>query len=248
MSRLRRALSLLVLAVLSVGSVMAASPRDTPEYYASPPPETAEERRSRQAGEMGELLGQLVGKFGLERPWVFSQPPPSPNAARTMWDCIAIGEGKGVHCVVLTVPPRAVPAGRTGAGTKQQVPAMPPRPGRPAMASSFAEYGLDPNASRVRLMKVDRGSAIRMEGRVGSNTLTIWGRCWNSTPDCEKEQRITVLEDGKDLWIRDYTNWEPPPVNPRYRLRRLTQEEVDAANWSVEGARPKFPTKPSRPR
>jgi hypothetical protein len=119
------------------------------------------------------------------------------------------------------------------------------------MASGVTEYGMDPNASRVLLMKVDRGSAVRMEGRVSGDTLTMWGRCWNpppGNPGCEIEQRITVSEDGEDLWIRDYTDWEPDRRLPLYALRRLTQEEVDAADWSVEGARPTFPTKPGRPR
>jgi hypothetical protein len=240
MNHLRATLSLFALATLSAGGAMAASPRDAPEYYAAPPPETPEEQHSRRVAEMEAVLRRLVGRFGIERPWMLAIPSPPANAPRTMMDCVAIGDGTGVHCVFLTVLPKAVP-GRAGAG--RQPPLL--RPGGGAMAFNVAEYGLDPNASRVRQMKVDRASAVLMEGRVSGGILTMWGRCWNSTPECEIEQRIGVSVDGEDLWITDFLNWEKPK---RYVMRRLTQEEVDAVDWDVEGAPPTFPRKPGRPR
>lgn len=240
MNRHRTTLHLFALVILSAGNAMAASPRNEPGYYVTPPLETPEERQIRRASEMEAALGRLVGQFGIERPWVLAIPSPPANAPRTMMDCVAIGDGKGVHCVLLTVRPETEPAGQAGAGRQPQL-----RPGGVSMASSLIEYGLDPNAVRVRLMKVDRGSAMLMEGRVSGEWLTMWGRCWNRPADCEIEQRIAVLADGEDLWVTDFLNWE---VRGRYALRRLTQEEVDAADWSVEGARPTFPTKPGRPR
>jgi hypothetical protein len=241
MNRLRAMLSLFALSTLSVGSAMAASPRDAPEYVIVPPLETSEERHSRRVAETEAALGWLVGRFGIERPWVLAAPPPPASAPRTMMDCAAIGDGKGVRCVFLAVPSGAVPA--RGAGAGRQPPSL--RPGGVSLAFRLIEYGLDPNALRVRQMKVDGGTAVLMEGRVSGDWLTTWGRCWNSTPECQIEQRIAVSADGEDLWITDFQNWEHPN---RYALRRLTQEEVDAANWSVEGARPTFPTKPGRPR
>ncbi len=248
MNRLHDTLSLLALAALSVGGAMAASPRDAPEYYASPPPETSAERRSRRVTEMAAALGRLVGKFGIERPWVFSQPPPRPNAARTMWDCVAIGEGVGVQCVILTVRSQAAGAGPTGDGKMLQAPNQQPPARAPSRASRVIEYGIDPNASRVRVMRVDGGSAIRMDGWVSGTTLTMEGTCWDE-PGCRTGQRMTASADSEDIWVTEYMiDAEGWHRTGRYALRRLTQEQVDAADWNVEGARPKFPTKPGRPR
>ncbi len=255
MTRRRDTLCLLALATLSVGSTMAASPRDPPEYYVSPPPETSAERRSRRVTEMAAALGRLVGKFGIERPWVFSEPPLPPNAPRTMWDCARIGEGVGVHCVILTVWSQAVRAEPAGAGKMPQAPNQRPPARAPSRASRVIEYGIDPNASRVRLMRVDGGSAIRMDGWVSGTTLTMEGICWNQ-PACRIGQRMTASADREDIWVTDYRiesdgykiDSEGWHSTGRYALRRLTQEEVDAADWNVEGARPTFPTKPSRPR
>jgi hypothetical protein len=56
---------------------------------------------------------------------------------------------------------------------------------------------------------------------------------------------MTASADGEDIEIINYANWVRGAA---YTLRRLSQEEVDEANWSVEGARPAFPSKPGRPR
>lgn len=244
MNRRRGALYLLALSALSVGGAMAASPRDETEYYITPPPETPEEQRGRRAGEMEGALGLLVGKFGMERPWVLAIPSPPENAPRTMLDCMAIGEGKGVHCVLLTVLRPAAPAGRTDAGRQRTL-----RPTGLSMASSFTEYGIDPNDSRVRAMKVDRGSAVLMGGVVRGDRMTIQGPCWDRPAGCMVGVRVIASADGEDLSITEFSftsaGWS---AGAKYTLRRLTQEEAEAVSWNVEGAPPTFPTKPSRPR
>jgi hypothetical protein len=94
-------------------------------------------------------------------------------------------------------------------------------------------------------MTVDRGSAVLLFGRVWGNMMIIRGRCWNSEPDCEIQQRMTASADGEDIELVNYRNWERGEV---YTLRRLSQKEADEGNWSVEGAPPRFPSKPGRPR
>ncbi len=210
MNRIRAVVSLLALATVQVCNAMAAGPREAPQYYVSPPPETPEERRTRMVAEMDVWLRRLVGRFRIEYPWALAIERPA-NAPRTVVDCVAIGAGPGVHCIYYMARPQAVPEGQADAGKKQQTPDKQLRPADVLVVSRIVEFGLDPNASKVRLMTVTRGSAESTSGRVSSNTLTSKGRCWDSpaVPPCEIGQRMMASVDSEDIWIIDYRNWYP---------------------------------------
>jgi hypothetical protein len=236
----RAALTWLALAGL-VGDALAAGPRDPPANYVTPPPETAEQRRARRVAQMDAALRRLTGRFRVEYPWVLASPRPT-NMPRTVVDCVFIGEGPGLYCIHYVARPQQARGGQPAAGSTQQTSGRQLR-AEVFTVSRIVEYGIDPNASRIRAMTVTPGDALRMAGIVGSETLTVWGRCWDSEFTCA--ERLTFTAGSEDLWLTAYANWNR---GASYALRRLADDDTDPANWPLTGLPPTFPKPKPGPR
>jgi hypothetical protein len=200
------------------GAVIQHEPR-TPEMLLA--------LHERKTADMTTWLPRLVGRFRIEGTL---EDPASycyrtlrgqvcitgrPQAVPGMADCIAVGSGPGVNCVLSArwYPPDVV---RT-------------------MAPGVIQYGLDPNASLIRYLNVsDTGFAEEGAGQLRSNTLHYKRmRCVNRRvhPPCMLVTRITAPPDGAPIRISIDTEVQIPSIGYMriagltLILHRLPQEE-----------------------
>jgi len=200
-----------------------------PHGIAGPPePETAEQKqahRVQMASDMAAWLPRIVGRFRYEGMVDFntepadpggaaSDPPPDPlkmKSARGLGDCIRIGTGPGVQCVLnVTWPEEWDPHGQPVEGGDQFL--------KPALVL----YGLDPNAAVLRYLQLDAGGLVQdgpapLQGDTVSWTYTT--TCVQSgngvQPSCRRTTRIYAPAGGKtvqtsieiDKWDQGNARW-----------------------------------------
>ena len=220
--------SLLVcLAGMACGAAVA-QPRGTLAEIPPDTPETREARRQQLAIEMPAWMSRMVGRFrysGVVQFYQTSVPGadvrdfpdrdktfdlgtcdeecftsiPSLRDTKGLGDCIAIGAGAGVHCVVY-VPWQEewMPTGKPVDG------------GVSFLGPASTLYGYDPVASRIRYLILNtNGIAESEEGVLNGNTLS-WvfeTRCESDTMErCRQVTKVQALPDGKS--IRTYISLE----------------------------------------
>ncbi len=171
-----------------------ASAQERPRGAPAPPPLTPEERAARREQEetdMAAWLPRLVGRFKVEGV-VSTGGAEGPRSATGKVDCIAIGAGSGVQCVLYVTWDEAW--GQNGQAVTAGVPYLGP---------AATLFGLDPNALRIRYMQLDTdGLVTDGAGQLNGNTLA-WkfeGYCPSEAQAlCTQETRIYAPPHGRYL-------------------------------------------------
>lgn len=200
------------------GTVIRREPR-TPEMQLA--------LRERKTADMAAWLPRLVGRFRIEGTledpasycyYVWARQvciAGTPESATGMADCVAVGSGPGVSCVLYApwYPPRTVLT----------------------MAPGVIQYGLDPKASLIRYLSVsDTGLAQDGAGQLRGDTLHYKKmRCVNAPamPPCMLVTRIYAPPDGASIRISIDTEVQLPPqgytrvAGLTLILHRLPQEQ-----------------------
>lgn len=140
----------------------SADPRD----IAAPPeqltPEMSEARREQTTRHMAEWLPRLVGRYRLEgMEFLLTNlpvPPSAPNTVRGKADCVLVGSGPGVQCVI------HVEWERTTSWSSAWLDANSP---------TIILYGIDPMAGRIRYQQVNQPS-IAQQGEAVLNGDTLF--------------------------------------------------------------------------
>jgi hypothetical protein len=213
--------ALLLACVAMLVGAAVAQPRGTLAEIPPDTPETREAERQQQAVEMPAWMARLVGRFrytGVVQFYQASVPGaevrefpdrdkiyadgtcdeecftsiPSLRNAKGLGDCIAIGAGAGVHCVVHVVwEDEWTPQG------------MPVDGGVTFLGPAATLYGYDPIASRIRYLILNtRGVAESEAGRLNGNTLswTFDTHCESDTTErCRQVTKVQALPDGKSV-------------------------------------------------
>ncbi len=217
---------LLASAALMASGAVSADPRDIAEPAEPMTPEMQEARRVQMAADMDVWLRKLEGRFRIEG--VFYRDGDEANAlhARGMEDCITIGPGAGMQCVINVLWDEDYGAdGQSG------------QTGVSSLAPAMIEYGLDPVASKIRSLQVDNQSLAEPgEGVLKGETARSSTRCAN-TPASQLCQRVTRIYIPPDLSYismtidveRNYNRVSTLSLD----LRRMTPEEAAAAASGV---------------
>ncbi len=220
------------------GKVMATPRGDVPPVEPLTP-EAIEARRQQAAGEMAKWLPRLVGRFRYEGVADFNSrgydsAPPDPRKiknARGLGDCIAIGKGAGVQCVVnVTWPEEWGPQGNPVAG------------GVSFLGPASTLYGLDARASVIRYLLLDTdGLAADGPATLSGDTLR-WvfdGHCegnpqqngTNGLLGCRQTTRIYAPADGKYIQMSIDFGDGPPSFN--FFLRPASKSDTGKVSTAV---------------
>jgi hypothetical protein len=215
-------------ALLAVGALLAAVPAgaEPREPNLSPPPpvtpEMKEARRLQAAKDMDAWLRRLVGRFRIQG--VNSKDgtdEPDMQTATGMEDCIGLGTGAGVQCVINVVwNEQFDDQGQYADG------------GISSLAPAMIEYGFDPVASRVRYLQVDNQSLAEAgAGVLKGDTLTTRVRCANTPAAqlCERVTRIYAPPEGKYIQLTiDMERNHDRITSLSLDLRRMAVDETGA--------------------
>lgn len=153
-------------------------------------PKTPEERRMQAMREMELWLRQLVGRYyqferitingSLENYYKDGRMPDGTVATRYV-DCIGIGSGPGVLCNWYSVVQK---------------------PGKEVgfVLNMLVQFGLDPNASEIRILVTGGAGSIGESSTVLTGDTAWWaGMSCNSLPigRCERTMKISIPADGR---------------------------------------------------
>lgn len=222
MRRIRQAsLASLACAAMLAGGSAAAQPRGSLAEIPPDTPETREARRQQLAVEMPAWMSRMVGRFrytGVVRFYQTSSPGaetqefpdrdktyadgtcdeecftsiPSLREAKGLGDCIPVGNGAGVHCVVHVLWREEW--AQTG---------MPVDGGVTFLGPASTLYGYDPVASRIRYLILNTNGIAESEaGVLNGNTLswTFDTHCESDTFErCRQVTKLQALPDGKSV-------------------------------------------------
>lgn len=177
--------------------VLHAGPRGDVAVPEPATPEQVEARRLKMAEEMAAWLPRLVGRFRFEGIVDFNdaptREPPDPQkikSAKGLGDCVAVGTGPGVHCVVNVVWP------------EEWNPQGEARPGGASfLAPASILYGIDAATSTIRYLQLDTDGLV-MDGTavLEGDTLrwTFAGYCVGKPQvTCGQDVKIYAPPDGK---------------------------------------------------
>lgn len=187
-------LSALVAGLLLAGTAHAETEVTRPRAGVAPPPLTAEEKaakREQKAADMKTWLPRLVGRFRIGG---VVDSVNGPIGASGKVDCIAIGDGPGVQCVMYAswdeifdtrFPPQTI----TGALS--------------FLGPASILYGVDPNAVAIRIMQLDTDGLVT-DGAAQLNGNTMFWRFEGFCPRepqelCRQETRVYAPPHGKYL-------------------------------------------------
>jgi hypothetical protein len=162
-------------ALLASGGA-TADPRDIAPLPEPLTPEEREARRVQQVLAMDPWLRTLEGRFRIEG-------VKGGRSATGKADCISIGPGAGIQCVVFMVWDEQWDEGQAGLS------------GVSSLAPAVIQYGLDPAAVRIRSLRVDnRSLAEPATGLLKGDTTTFQAHCPNTPayPPCTEVTRIHV--------------------------------------------------------
>lgn len=205
-------------AMLAAGHALA-QPRGTLAEIPPDTPETREARRQQLAVEMPAWMSRMVGRFryiGVVQFYQTStpgaeieEPPnksyadgtcdeecfssiPSVREAKGLGDCIPVGNGAGVHCVIHVVWPQ-----------EWAQNGMPVDGGVTFLGPASTLYGYDPVAARIRYLILNTNGIAESEaGVLNGNTLswTFDTHCESDTVErCRQVTRVQALPDGKSV-------------------------------------------------
>lgn len=178
-------------ALFAAGEVNAQARGPSVFRQQSVDPADSAATREAKIAELGAWLKRLVGRFHYEGTLDIADSPSSERRARGVGDCIGIGDGPGVHCVInVTWPEMKWPAGRDGV-----------RPLAPAMIL----YGIDPESLGIRVLQVDgRSIAVSALSVLKGDTLAFTTPCINEAriPACRRITRIYIPSSSDGNYIR----------------------------------------------
>jgi len=164
-----------------------AEPRGASTTRKPPTPEQAEAQRVQTVKDMETWLRRLTGRFhyqGIEE----IPPPyctrssrglacttPKPRDAEGTWDCVNIGNGAGVHCII--------------GSTALRRNVMRPNMDSPVMLL----FGINPDKPEIRYMRLDEdGIASESTGYLKDDKATFRTPCVNpATTGCT---RVLTIE------------------------------------------------------
>lgn len=185
---------------------------------------------------MAAWLPRLVGRFKVEGVVNTGGVEGGERSATGKVDCIAIGAGSGVQCVLYATWEEAW--GQMGEAITAGVPYLGP---------AATLFGLDPNALRIRYMQLDTdGLVTDGAGLLNGNTLA-WkfeGYC-PSEPQavCTQETRIYAPPHGRYLHMTieigpliGSTDGDSATID--LELQPIPREEEGAAPPDSGAARP----------
>jgi hypothetical protein len=210
-----------------------ADPRDIAELHVPLTPEQEEARRVQMAIDMDAWLRQLEGKFRIEGVFFRDGDEANIRHARGKEDCITIGPGAGLQCVINVVWDEDYGAdGQDGQN------------GVSSLAPAMIEYGYDPVAAKVRYLQVDNQSlAEPNEGTLKNETVRSSTRCANTAAAqlCQRVTRIYVPPDRSYITMtidveRNYNRVSSLQLD----LRPMTPEE-----WAEAETESKLVQRPS---
>jgi hypothetical protein len=213
-----RLLLLACAAPLGCGTALA-DPRDIQEI-ASLTPEQKEALRLEKAADIDAWLRKLEGKFRIEG--TFYREGDEVNVARAsgLEDCVTIGPGAGMHCVINVVWDEDYGADGQGGQT-----------GVSSLAPAMIQYGYDPVTSRVRYLQVDNQSlAEPNESLLRGNTIATRTHCANTPASqvCERVTRIYIPPDRSYITMTiDMERTYARVSSLQLDLRPMTQEQWD---------------------
>jgi hypothetical protein len=211
-----------VLVACLAGGAAMADPREIAEPAEPMTPEMSEARRAQMGVDMEAWLRKLEGRYRIEG--VFYRDGDEANALRAMGmeDCISIGPGAGMQCVLSVVWDADYGADGQGGQT-----------GVSSLAPAMIEYGFDPVASKVRSLQVDNQSLAEPgAGTLKGETVQSSTRCANTAASqlCQRVTRIYIPPDRRYISItidveRNYDRVSSLSLH----LQPMTPEEAASA-------------------
>jgi hypothetical protein len=232
MNAMRARVALMGLAALGSG-IAAADPRDIAEPPVPLTPEMQEARRVQMATDMDVWLRRLEGRFRIEGVFYRDGEEADARHAKGMEDCVTIGPGAGMQCVINVIWDEDYGAdGQSG------------QTGVSALAPAMIEYGFDPVASRIRSLQVDNQSLAEPgEGTLKGQTMSSSTRCANTPAAqlCQRVTRVYIPPDRSYISVtieveRNYDRVSSLSLD----LRPMTLEEAAAA--AAEARMPRVPS------
>lgn len=159
------------------------------------------EAHAKKQRELDAWLRRLVGRFRVT----------GSASVEGLADCVAIGTGPGVHCVVSY--------GSSGTPVRD--------------APTVTLYGMDPDRQAIRYLEVN-GRSLAKEGlgRLSGSTLSFRMECLARVPierattllQCERELQVYAAPNGRHVQISDISKQHfippPPPPSPVGRTPR----------------------------
>jgi hypothetical protein len=218
-----RLASLLAGALLSMPGAVLAVPRMELPPPEPETPQSLEARREDKVAAIAAWLPRIVGRFKYEGVVEFGSSPRAPPnlvAARGLGDCISLGQGPGVQCVL-------------DVRWVEEWDAMgtPVVGGISFLGPAAMLYGIDANAAGVRYLMLDTdGLATDGFARLNGNTLT-WtfeGYC-PSVPQrkCPQTMKIYAPPDGK--YVQTYIvigPYDRPLTTVNLHMRRVPRDQA----------------------
>ncbi len=185
-SHMLHTVSALVAGLLLAGTVRAETAVARPRGGAAPPPLTADEKAARQLQQAANLkawLPRLVGRFKIEGV-VKAENAEEPSSATGKVDCIAIGDGPGVQCVMYATWDEIMVGG------------FPPTTQTGALSflgPASILYGVDPNAVSIRIMQLDTDGLVT-DGAAQLNGDSMF---WRFEGFCPREPQEMCRQDTR---------------------------------------------------
>lgn len=214
-----------LIGALALGTCMAmlapepalTDPRDIAGPSEPLTPEMVEARREQKAHDMAEWLPRLVGRYRLAGLEVLIPPPllVPPNAVRGKADCVLVGSGPGVQCVIHVEWDRS-----TSWSSAWLNPDSP----------TIILYGLDPLAGRIRYLQVDRSSIAQQgEANLTGDTLHYQEHPVNQRRLDVRRRHFQVTATAGDAPIRISADYQLEGVALRVdmTLERVPQDASD---------------------
>lgn len=223
---MRRA-RLLAFALASVPGAVLAVPRMEVPPPEPDTPETIEARREDLVAAIAAWLPRIVGRFKYEGVVEFGSDPRAPPnliSAGGLGDCISVGKGPGVQCVL-------------DVRWTEEWGAMgqPVVGGVSFLGPASMLYGVDARSAGVRYQMLDTdGLATDGLARLRGNTLTLTfdGYC-PSVPQrkCPQVTKIYAPPDGK--FVQTYIvigPYDRPLTTVNLHMRRVPRDELGKAS------------------
>lgn len=179
---------MILLALLLSGTVRAQAHGPSSAVGEQPEPDPAEVAvaRATKLADLDIWLRRLAGQFSYE-----GIKDPGTESARGNGNCIGIGTGPGVQCMIYV-----------------SVPSTHGDPGLATMEPAVMLYGVDTNAAGIRSMRINsKGIPETALGFLKGNMAVFKLGCVNVAewPPCRRFVRIEAAPAGKFIYMWDDT-------------------------------------------
>jgi hypothetical protein len=186
-----------------VATAAGANPR-APVTVLEPEPQTPEEeedRRVRKLEDVDNWLRKLVGRYRIDALVESLLFPGSPDGYSGMADCIGVGNGAGVQCLVAI---------------------------HGADVLHLLMFGRNPDDLKVHVLEVDeKGIGEARSGPLRGSTMQSRAKVPNSPaahPRLEVVKRIYISPDGEDIRFTTERELDYTPLDKRtMHFRRVVE-------------------------